>query len=84
MYVRPHDFGIDDHANGAPSFTATVERMHSAGPALRLELAANGQHLTAAVSQAQGAALGIREGARVWVSPRAWHVFGDGRKRGNR
>jgi len=76
VFVRPHDFEVDTHRNGAPSFKATVCRVHSAGPNARLELLAeSGEQLSVELPLERYRAQGITPGSQVYVSPRDIKVF---------
>ena len=76
VFVRPHDFEVDTHRNGAPSFKATVRRVHSAGPNVRLELTAeSGEHLLVELPQEQYRSRQIAAGSQVYVTPRDVKVF---------
>ena len=76
VFVRPHDFEVETHRNGAPSFKATVCRVHSAGPNVRLELSAeSGEHLLVEVPQEHYRSRQITIGSQVYVSPRDVKVF---------
>jgi sulfate transport system ATP-binding protein len=78
VFIRPHDLELHTAENGHPSFNATVIRIHSAGPAVRLELRAeSGETLHAQVSQERYRALAIEPGSVVVVAPRAIRVFPD-------
>ena len=76
VFVRPHDFEVDTHRNGAPSFKATVRRVHSAGPNVRLELTAeSGEHLLVELPQEHYRSRQIAAGSQVYVTPRDVKVF---------
>ncbi len=78
VFVRPHDFEVDTHRNGAPSFRATVRRVHSAGPNVRLELVAeSGERLWAEIPQDRFRSRGIVAGSVVFLTPRDVKVFAD-------
>jgi len=78
VFVRPHDFKVDTERNGHPSFRATVARVHSAGPNVRLELEAeSGERVFAEVSQERFVAQGIAVGSQVFVSPQNVRVFAE-------
>ena len=78
VFVRPHDFEVDTHRNGGPSFTAVVSRIHAAGPNVRLELIAeSGESLYAELPQERYRSQGISEGSRVYVTPRDFKIFDD-------
>lgn len=76
VFVRPHELELSRAANGQPSLTATVLRIHAAGSVARLDLQlADGKLITAEVPQDQFATLNASNGDRVFVSPRRVHVF---------
>ncbi|MCW5777672.1 MAG: sulfate/molybdate ABC transporter ATP-binding protein [Phycisphaeraceae bacterium] len=76
VFVRPHEFELSDVANGKPSMTATVLRIHAAGSVARLDLQlSDGKLITAEVPQDRFAALRASHGDRVYVTPRRVHVF---------
>ncbi len=78
VFVRPHDFEVETHRNGAPSFRATVCRVHSAGPNVRLELVAeSGERLWAEIPQDRFRSRGIVTGGVVFLTPRDVKVFAD-------
>lgn len=78
VFVRPHDFKVDIQRNGDPSFQATVSRVHSAGPNVRLELVAeSGERVFAEVSQESYVAQGIAVGSRVFVTPQNVRIFAE-------
>jgi sulfate transport system ATP-binding protein len=76
VFVRPHEFDLSPTANGKPSLTATVLRIHAAGSVARLDLQlADGKLITAEVPQDRFVALGASDGDRLFVTPRRVHVF---------
>ncbi len=78
VFVRPHDVTIDTKTNGLPSIPASVLRVHSAGPIVRVELRTSaGQSLVAELSQERFATMKIEAGASVYIRPRHIRVFGD-------
>ena len=78
VFVRPHDFEISAEPNGHPGFSATVLRVHSASPAVRVELLAeSGETLQVELSQERYRMLALRRGRRVVVAPRRIRVFAD-------
>jgi sulfate/thiosulfate transport system ATP-binding protein len=76
-FVRPHEIDLLDAPNGRPSFPATVSRIHSAGPQVRVELAPLGGGAPLAVALPGVLALGLGVGATVHVVPRRFQVFVD-------
>ena len=76
VFVRPHDVTIDTKTDGLPSLGATVERIHSAGAMVRLELRSNtGQSLFAEVSQERFLSLQLAVSSDVFIRPRHIRVF---------
>ncbi len=76
VFVRPYDVTIDTKTNGLPALESTVERVHSAGPLVRVELlTCAGQRLVSEVSQERFATMGLEPGSRVYVRPRHIRVF---------
>jgi len=78
VFVRPHDFEVETHRNGAPAFRATVCRVHSAGPNARLELVAeSGEPLWVEMPLDQYRDRAIGPGSVVFLTPRDLKVFAD-------
>ncbi|MGA2058847.1 MAG: sulfate ABC transporter ATP-binding protein [Thermoguttaceae bacterium] len=76
VFVRPHDFEVNNQANGQVNIRATVSRVHSAGPNARLQLVAeSGESLSVELSQERFRELGIRTGSQVFLTPRDVKVF---------
>ncbi|HUW99696.1 MAG: sulfate ABC transporter ATP-binding protein [Phycisphaerae bacterium] len=76
VFVRPHELQVDTKRNGQASFSATVLRVSSAGPNVRLELVADsGDQIYAEMPQERFRALNITRGSRVFVTPREIRVF---------
>ncbi|MGD9126701.1 MAG: sulfate ABC transporter ATP-binding protein [Planctomycetia bacterium] len=76
VFVRPHDFTIATTPDSQPSFRARVDYIHSAGPAVRLELLAeSGERLWAEVSQERWRRLDVAHGGEVFVTPRDVKIF---------
>jgi len=76
VFVRPHEFDVGLERNGQPAFRATVTRIHSAGPNVRLELVAeSGESLCAELPQERYRSLNLATGSEVYVSPRDVKVF---------
>jgi len=79
-FVRPHEWDLSRRANGRPGFWATVQRVHAAGPIVRVRLAADsGDAVEAEIAHERWRFLGAIEGEVVFVSPRRVKVFVDGR-----
>ncbi|MCC6681842.1 MAG: sulfate/molybdate ABC transporter ATP-binding protein [Phycisphaeraceae bacterium] len=78
VFIRPHDVTIDTKTNGLPSIQATIERIHSAGAVVRLEMRTDaGQLLFAEISQERFATMHLTYGGTVFVRPRHIRVFTD-------
>ncbi len=78
VFVRPHDFHVASHRNGAPAFRATVRRVHSAGPNARLELVAeSGESLWVEMPLDVCRARNIVQGSPVFLTPRDVKVFAE-------
>jgi sulfate transport system ATP-binding protein len=78
VFVRPHDLDVDTRAGGRPAFAATVVRVYSAGPNVRLDLRAeSGEELLAELSQERHRSLGLACGGRVFVRPKDVRVFAE-------
>lgn len=78
VFIRPHELDVDVTLGGNPALPATVTRIHSAGPNVRLELQAeSGEHLCADLTQDRYRALHISAGSKVYVRPRDVKVFAD-------
>ena len=84
VLVRPHDVTIDMRPS-EHSLDATVVRVHSAGPVVRVELRTGGggpaageggRRLVAELSQERFATMPIVVGGTVYVRPRHIRVFG--------
>ena len=76
VFVRPHDVTIDTKSGGVASIEATIERIHAAGPSVRLQLRTeNGQALAAEISQERFVGMHLRIGGTVYVRPRLIRVF---------
>jgi len=76
--LRPHELDVDVQSDGHPALRATVSRIHSAGPNVRLELVAqSGERLCAELTQERYRSLHISAGSTVFVTPRDVKVFAD-------
>jgi sulfate transport system ATP-binding protein len=77
VFVRPHDLDIATSRNGHPSFAAAVERIHSAGANVRIELVAgSGEHLSAEITHQRFEELHLEQGQEVFVTPRTIRIYG--------
>jgi sulfate transport system ATP-binding protein len=78
VFIRPHDFEVGTQRNGDPCFKATVSRIHSAGPNVRLEMVAeSGEQLCAELPQDRYRSQNITQGSEVYVTPQNVKVFTD-------
>jgi len=78
IFVRPYDLDIHTVPNGQPGFHARVQRIHSAGASVRVDLVAeSGERFSAELSHQRYQELGIEAGGRVFVIPRTIRVFGE-------
>jgi len=76
VFVRPYDVDIESAGNGATGVRATVLRVHSAGPRVRLSLLAeSGETLVAELSHDRYRALDLSRGRAVLFRPRRINVF---------
>lgn len=75
-FVRPHDIELSAHANGTTS-VATIERLVHLGWEVRVDLRrdADGERMSAQVTQEVADALGLETGGRIFVRPRKERVF---------
>jgi sulfate transport system ATP-binding protein len=80
VYVRPHLLEVDrtgsSEGDGDGELRARVERIHAAGPSVKLELVTDaGDRVQAELSQERYQALRLVRGAFVFVRPRQKRVF---------
>jgi len=76
VFIRPYDVTIDTKTNGLPALEATVIRIHSAGPLVRVELLTSAnQRLTSEISQERFATMNLQTDSTVYVRPRHIRVF---------
>jgi sulfate transport system ATP-binding protein len=80
VYVRPHLLEVERRANGGPGgegeLAARVERVHAAGPTVKLELLTDaGESVQAELSQERFRSLGLSKGTRVFVRSKQKRVF---------
>ena len=77
VYVRPHEFTIDTHTNGASSIAARVLHVNPTGPRTKVELRSVDFDLviSAEISDERYAELALKVGDTVHVSPRRVRVF---------
>lgn len=77
-FVRPHEFEIfRSLPEDRRAVLATIERIHAAGPQVRLDVKVEGNSnlVTVDVSKAQYSDLELIEGKEVFLSPQAIRVF---------
>jgi sulfate transport system ATP-binding protein len=78
VFIRPHELSLHLLPR-SDSLPATVTGIHAAGPAVRLTLAAEGEHMFSAdISQDVYRALKVAVGAKFWVLPKDLRVFPGG------
>ena len=79
-FVRPHEFEVfRTPPVGSRTLAATIERVHAAGPQVRLDVKVSelSSLVAVEVSKAQFRALDLAEGQRIFLSPQAIRVFKD-------
>ena len=75
MFIRPHELSLHLLPR-SDSLPAIVTGIHAAGPAVRLTLAAEGDHtFSADISQDVYRSLKVAVGAKFWVLPKELRVF---------
>jgi sulfate transport system ATP-binding protein len=75
LYVRPHLLEIERSASEG-ALRATVQRVHAAGPSVKVELVTqSGELLQAELSQERYKKLALERGQEVFVRPRSPRVF---------
>ncbi len=78
LLVRPHELEVTAQPNGRPGLPATIHRIQSAGPMVKLELIdEHGQTLLAEMGHEQFHGLGKGLNQQVYVSPKETRVFID-------
>lgn len=76
LFVRPHDLDILRESDGSPVAEATVKRIQSAGPHVKVELdLCTGETLLVEISHERYRAMQPKVGEQVLVSLRNAHVF---------
>lgn len=76
LFVRPYDLEVHSLPTGADSLRATVTRVQSAGPAVRLELRTpDGQLVQVEISHEQSRRLDVQQDDVVYVRPRQSRVY---------
>jgi sulfate/thiosulfate transport system ATP-binding protein len=77
IYVRPHLLEIHRDRARPDDLRARVERIHSAGPTVKVELVTDTGRAQAEISQEQYERLGLERGEEVYVRPRQRRVFAE-------
>ena len=78
LFVRPYDLEVHASPAGADALQATVTRVQSAGPAVRLELRTeDGQLVQVEISHEQSRRLAVQQDDVVYVKPRQSRVYVD-------
>ncbi|CDM64630.1 sulfate/molybdate ABC transporter ATP-binding protein [Pyrinomonas methylaliphatogenes] len=78
VYVRPHQFDIDERPQGRNHFRARVKHINTAGPVVKLELATEwGDAVHVEMSHERFRALQLARDVEVFISPREMRVFPD-------
>jgi sulfate transport system ATP-binding protein len=78
IYVRPHLLEIRRARTRPEDLRARIERVHAAGPTVKVELVTEGGGaVQAEISQEQLADLKLEKGEQVWVRPRQKRVFAE-------
>jgi sulfate transport system ATP-binding protein len=77
IYVRPHDIAIDRQPNGEGGIAAVIREIRPLGAVVRLELERQdgGGFVEAQLSRERYRGIDLKEGERVYVSPRNSRVF---------
>ncbi len=78
VFVRPHDWLIETHANGDPGLHAIVCAINAAGPRARLQLVTEaGDRVDAEVPQDRYRELCLHPGSSVFLVPREVKLFAE-------
>jgi sulfate transport system ATP-binding protein len=76
LFVRPHELDVHLAPNGQPSLPATIDRILSAGPLVKIELLGpGGEAINVDMPHDRFRSLAISVGDRVYVVPRDAKVF---------
>jgi len=79
IFVRPHDWSVERHANGEPTIRATVASINAAGPRVRAQLVTEtGERIDVELTHERYRELHLGIGASVFLIPRQVKVFVDG------
>jgi sulfate transport system ATP-binding protein len=78
IFVRPHQLDVEDDPGDKPALKATVSRVQSAGPQIKVELMSEtNDRIQVELSHQCSRLLQITKGAKVYVIPREIKVFID-------
>jgi sulfate transport system ATP-binding protein len=77
IYVRPHLLEIHRDRSRPDDLRARVERIHAAGPTVKVELVTDSGRAQAEISQEHYERLGLQRGEEVYVRPRQRRVFAE-------
>ncbi|MBN2579712.1 MAG: sulfate ABC transporter ATP-binding protein [Pirellulales bacterium] len=78
VFIRPHEFEVGEFTDGQTCIRATISRINSAGPNVRLLLMAEtGESLSVELPQERFRQLKLQAGSQVYLTPRGLKVFGD-------
>ena len=78
VFVRPHDFDIDNRPDGRPRLRGRVQFINAAGTQVRVEVLTEfGDVLQVEMTQERYHALAIAKGSDVYLTPRKMKVFFD-------
>jgi len=78
LFVRPYDLEVHSSSTGPDSLRATVVRIQSAGPVVKLELRTeDGQLIQVEVSHEQSRRLDVHQNDVVYVRPKQSRVYVD-------
>jgi sulfate transport system ATP-binding protein len=76
VFVRPHDLEVAREASAEAAFRATIDRVNSAGPTVKIELTSEfGEIVQVEMPHDRFRPLGLRTGEQVYVVPRQVKVF---------
>ncbi|MFO0816522.1 MAG: sulfate/molybdate ABC transporter ATP-binding protein [Pirellulales bacterium] len=76
VYVRPHEWEIERHRNGAPTIEARIARINPAGSSAKVSLVMeNGRELQVDLPFERFLELNLQQGDLVYVAPKRVRVF---------
>lgn len=81
IFARPHQLEIVSEPGSQPHIHARIERIHAAGPSVRVELESDFGRLQVELSHERSRQLALQPGASVLVSVGEYRIFTDGSKR---